>query len=171
MRTLSSEPVVAERTRWRARAFYSSHTHKMHLLSFECFTLIICLIAHVEIRADVSPALLYDTGVKDYLDNNDDGCVEKLERALELYNKYSGKLRRCNLQCHAEIDYDEPLYKIDVEDLLHYERTIKNTLCLLKCKQKNNILGVWDQIDDHVIDIFEKRKPYEYLHVCYAHVS
>lgn len=143
----------------------------MHLLSFECFTLIICLIAHVEIRADVSPALLYDTGVKDYLDNNYDGCVEKLERALELYNKYSGKLRRCNLQCHAEVDYDEPLYKIDVEDLLHYERTIKNTLCLLKCKQKNNILGVWDQIDDHVIDIFEKRKPYEYLHVCYAHVS
>lgn len=117
-----------------------------------------------------SCAELYDKGVAAYLGNDFIGCVAYLEDALEKYRAYTRKLQNCRLRCANDVELAEPLYHVDIEDLGFYERAIRNTLCIMKCKNKSGAFGAYN-LDKKTESLFENRKPYEYLHLCYFQVS
>lgn len=116
-----------------------------------------------------SCAVLYTKGVEAYLENRFEDCVVHLEAAVEKYRAYIKKLQNCRISCTEEAEQSEPLYPIDVENLRFYEKAIRNTLCLVKCGKKDNVFGT--QLNRATIQVFENRKPYEYLHICYYQVS
>lgn len=114
---------------------------------------------------------LYEKGVEAYLDNRFDVCVTNLENAVEKYRVYTKKLQNCRLKCRDIADLSEPLYPVDVDNLLFYEKAIKTTLCIVKCKRKHRDVFSGFNINQQTEKLFEEQKPYEYLHICYFQVS
>ncbi|KAJ8936432.1 hypothetical protein NQ318_015578 [Aromia moschata] len=110
---------------------------------------------------------LYEEGVEAYLENRFADCVEYFEKALNKYRAYKKRLQNCRLKCKYETELSEPLYPVDVENLLFYEKAIKQTLCIMECKSRHpEIFGSYD-VNPETEQLFEERKPYEYLHICY----
>jgi tetratricopeptide (TPR) repeat protein len=110
---------------------------------------------------------LYEKGVEAYLDNRFDLCVVYFENAVQKYRDYTKKLQNCRLKCHQEAQLSEPLYPVDVDNLLFYERAVKSTLCIVKCKRAHKDTFVNSNINKEAEKLFEDKKPYEYLHICY----
>lgn len=115
-----------------------------------------------------SCAILYERGVEAYLDNRFEECVANLEAAVESYRAYTRKLQNCRILCKDEAENSEPLHTVNVEDLRFYEKAIRNTLCLIECQKKSRVLDFY--LNRATSDVFEERKPYEYLHICYFQV-
>lgn len=113
---------------------------------------------------------LYEMGVEAYLENDFNGCVINFENAIEKYRLYAKKLRNCRLKCRKEAEDSKHFYPFDVENLNFYERTLKTTLCILKCKLKDSYLFGPYNINKETEKLFEDAKPYEYLHICYFQV-
>jgi hypothetical protein len=113
---------------------------------------------------------LYEKGVEAYLDNRFDLCVVYFENAVQKYRDYTKKLQNCRLKCHQEAQLSEPLYPVDVDNLLFYERAVKSTLCIVKCKRAHKDTFVNSNINKEAEKLFEDKKPYEYLHICYFQV-
>lgn len=114
-------------------------------------------------------ARLYEEGIQAYLEERFPECVEKLEQALKVYRWQRRNTQNCRLKCKHESESSEPLFPVDVEDLRFHEKNVRNTLCLINCKINNN--GDNNNVDPEVEKLFEERKPYEYLHLCYFKVS
>ncbi|KAJ8930442.1 hypothetical protein NQ314_016769 [Rhamnusium bicolor] len=110
---------------------------------------------------------LYEKGVEAYLENRFIDCVDYFEKALEKYRSYTKKLQNCRLQCKYEAELSEPLYPVDIENLLFYEKAIRQTLCIVKCKKENSEIFGNFNINQEMEKLFEDQKPYEYLHICY----
>ncbi|XP_045470805.1 prolyl 3-hydroxylase 1-like [Harmonia axyridis] len=110
---------------------------------------------------------LYEKGVESYLDNKFPECVYNLENAVIKYHQYRRTLQNCRLACRREAEDAEPLYAVDVENLKFFEKTIRNTLCVIKCKDKLLEDSGKFNINEDIENLFEMRKPYEYLHICY----
>lgn len=110
---------------------------------------------------------LYEKGVESYLDNKFPECVHNLENAVIKYHQYRRTLQNCRLACRREAEDAEPLYAVDVENLKFFEKTIRNTLCVIKCKDKLLEDSGKFNINEDIENLFEMRKPYEYLHICY----
>lgn len=115
-----------------------------------------------------SCSVLYEKGVEAYLENRFEDCVTYLEAAIENYRTYTKKLQNCRLLCKEEAENSEPLYSVDVENLRFYEKAIRNTLCLIECQKKNDVFDFY--LNTATTEVFENRKPYEYLHICYFQV-
>ncbi|CAG9759258.1 unnamed protein product [Ceutorhynchus assimilis] len=135
-------------------------------------TITIALLTHV--RSDKlekvdTVASLYEEGTLAYLEERYPACVEKLEHALKKYNSHRKNTENCRLTCKYDVEGLEPLFPVDIEDLRFHEKNIKNTLCLINCKISTN--GNNDNIDWDTQKIFEQKKPYEYLHLCYFKVN
>ena len=66
---------------------------------------------------------------------------------------------------------EELLSKDLSEEDKFYETSIRNTLCLVKCKK--DVFGSrMDRVaEGHVDEDFDMRKPYDYLQLCYYKVS
>lgn len=116
-----------------------------------------------------SCASLYRRGVEAYLENGFGDCVAHLEAAVEAYRGYTKKVQNCRLACAEEAERAEPLYPVDVEDLRFYEKAVRNTLCLIRCQKKSDVFAL--HLDRETSQVFEDRKPYEYLHICYFQVK
>lgn len=116
-------------------------------------------------------AILYEKGAEAYLENNFKDCVRYFEVAIEKYRLYTKTLQNCRIQCKEDVSEGRPLYSDDIEDLHFFEKTIKNTLCIVKCRNDHsNVFGVYN-INKETEELFENRKPYEYLHICYFQVN
>lgn len=113
---------------------------------------------------------LYEEGVEAYLENRYADCVENFEKALHKYRSYKKKLQNCRLKCKYDAELSEPLYPVDVENLLFYEKAVKQTLCIMQCKKDNPELSGIFNINPETEKLFEDQKPYEYLHLCYFKV-
>ncbi|KAK9872974.1 hypothetical protein WA026_020322 [Henosepilachna vigintioctopunctata] len=116
-------------------------------------------------------AEVYEKGVEAYLDNKFQECVSYLENALVKYREYSKTLLNCRLKCRDEAEQSKPLNDIDIENLLFFEKILKNTLCLVKCKTTSTLNTEKYNINEELEHVFENRKPYEYLHLCYFQVK
>lgn len=132
------------------------------------FTLLIGVVADTANDDETSCTTLYERGVQAYLEDRYEDCVTHLEAAIENYRKYTKKLQNCRILCKEAAEDSEPLYGVDVEDLRFYEKTIRNTLCLIECQKKSELLGFY--LNAATSEVFENRKPYEYLHICYYQV-
>lgn len=53
----------------------------------------------------------------------------------------------------------------------YYERVVRNTLCVIKCKKGVFGSRVDRIVESHVIDDFQIHKPYDYLQLCYYKVN
>lgn len=134
--------------------------------------LISSLIPHVfseNVNSTKSCEALYEEGVRAYLDNDYEKCVTRFEEAIEKYKLYNKLVQNCRLKCKDEAELTDWLYTVNIEDLRFYEKAIKNTLCIIKCKSESNF-GKYN-LNSEVESLFENRKPYEYLHICYFQVS
>ncbi|XP_057671498.1 cartilage-associated protein-like [Diorhabda carinulata] len=130
----------------------------------------LCLLTHVqsnEGNATENCVQLYEKGVEAYLENSWEDCVTYFEEAIVKYRKYRKQVSSCRLKCRNDAELSEPLYPVDLENLLFFERAIRQTLCIIKCENENkNILENYN-VNLETGSLFEQQKPYEYLHICY----
>ncbi|XP_060516352.1 prolyl 3-hydroxylase 1-like isoform X2 [Cylas formicarius] len=140
-------------------------------VKYALLTALVALVTHVRttVRAD-SFARFYEKGVEAYLEERYAQCVEYLENAVEAFRIQKKRIQNCRLNCKHESDESIPLFPIDIEDLRFFEKTVRNTLCILRC-QKRNMGGIVYHVDSEIGNIFDKRKPYEYLHLCYYKIN
>lgn len=121
---------------------------------------------------DANCAQLYENGVEAYLENRYDDCVKSFELALSKYRLYMKHVQNCRLVCKEAADHTSPLYPVDIDDLFFYERTLKQTLCLVQCKNENqHAFGDNFHINPETERLFDEQKPFDYLHLCYYQVS
>lgn len=113
--------------------------------------------------------ILYTQAVEAYLDENWDECVTRMNEAIEDYHFYRDAVVGCRLECIKE-SFEKPLVSPHLEDMKLWEKMIKKTLCLLKCK-KNILKNRAEIVDKKVTYEFETLKPYDYLQLCYFKVS
>lgn len=114
---------------------------------------------------------LYEKGVEAYLENNYPDCVTNFENALEKYRDYTKKLAECRLRCRQEAELSEPLYPVNVDNLLFFEQTVRTTLCIFVCKREFKSTFFKAYLNPETEKLFQDRKPYEYLHICYVQVG
>lgn len=112
--------------------------------------------------------ILYHQAVEAYLDENWDECVSRMNEAIEDYHFYRDAVVGCRLECLKE-SFEKPLVSPHLEDMKLWEKMIKKTLCLLKCK-KALLKNRAEITDKTVIHEFESLRPYDYLQLCYFKV-
>lgn len=137
------------------------------------YAVLLSCVTHVYTKAEnitESCMYLYEKGVEAYLDNSFDSCIVYFENAIQKYRDYTKKLQNCRIKCKDEAELSEPLYPVDIEDLLFFEKAVKTTLCILKCKKAYKDTFFKFNINKETEKLFEDLKPYEYLHICYFQV-
>ncbi|CAH1153591.1 unnamed protein product [Phaedon cochleariae] len=120
-----------------------------------------------QINATDTCVQLYEKGVEAYLENNWEDCVKNFEESLEKYRRYRKILQNCRLKCKTDAELSEPLYPVDIDNLLFYERAIRQTLCIIGCENDNPEILKNYNVNAEAEKLFEEQKPYEYLHICY----
>lgn len=113
---------------------------------------------------------LFEQGVEAYLENRFEECVINFEKSLSKYNAYRKRLVNCRLRCKNEAELSEPLYHVDIEHLAYYEKTVRQTLCLIKCENESPEIQENFNVNNEIQKVFEEHKPYEYLQLCYFQV-
>lgn len=153
-------------TTWFTRAVL-----KLLLLSLLLVFFPVCVCAENQEKNNTESCVTYyDKGVESYLENDFYGCMINFENAIEIYKIYRKKLTNCRIQCKRETDESNNFYSYDIENLNFFEKILKNTLCIIKCKLKDsNLFGPYN-INKETEKLFLDAKPYEYLHICYYQV-
>ncbi|XP_018335670.1 prolyl 3-hydroxylase 1-like [Agrilus planipennis] len=144
---------------------------KQFLLMYIIFKFLLLNVTHCndENQKEDSDSceVLMQEGINSYLENNFKGCIEKLEKAVEKYNILSKQLQNCRLECAKEVEDSIPLYSLDVNNLRFFEKAVRNTLCIMKCKNEHPDLIEFNNIPVEIERKFHNKTPYEYLHLCY----
>ncbi len=91
-----------------------------------------------------------------------------MNEAIEDYHFYRDAVVGCRLKCHKE-SVGKPLTSPQLEDMKLWERLIKQTLCILKCK-KDILKNRAEIVAKTVTADFESLKPYDYMQLCYYKV-
>lgn len=112
--------------------------------------------------------ILYNQAVEAYLNENWEECVTQMNEAIEDYHFYWDAVVGCRLDCHKE-SFDNRLVSPQLEDMRLWEKMIKQTLCLLKCK-KGVLKNRAEIVDKKVQEQFQTLLPYDYLQLCYFKV-
>ncbi|XP_071546845.1 prolyl 3-hydroxylase 1-like isoform X2 [Panulirus ornatus] len=110
---------------------------------------------------------LYREGVESYLEEDWEKCKKHFEGALEDWHWWKDNVAKCRRECSEETAEAAVLASKLSEDDRFFERAVRNTLCVVKCKK--NVFGSrMDRIVEGVVnEDFEMRKPYDYLQLCY----
>lgn len=109
--------------------------------------------------------ILYSQAVEAYLNEQWDECVTRMNEAIEDYHFYKDAVVGCRLEC-IKASFEKPLVSPQLEDMKLWEKMIKKTLCLLKCK-KEILKNRAELVDRKVEADFDTLKPYDYLQLCY----
>ncbi|XP_046482906.1 prolyl 3-hydroxylase 1 isoform X1 [Neodiprion pinetum] len=110
---------------------------------------------------------LFETGVESYLNDDWQGCIDDFHKALNSYKMHKKTVADCRRQCRAEVNDVEPIFPYDIEDMHFFERKVRETLCLMKCKKIVRNKDNDRQLPVHVERKYIERKAYEFLHICY----
>lgn len=115
---------------------------------------------------------LYVSGVQAYLNNDWNNCIDDIETALLGYKDYYEVFASCRINCEYEDKRISPFFEENIENLHYYESIVRKTLCMEKCKRKlMPTLPEYFYMNNWARNSFAARKPYEYLQLCYYHVS
>ena len=109
---------------------------------------------------------LYKQGQEAYLENNFKLCVEKMEAALEDYKHYRKVISNCKLECHRKTHSKQSVVK-HIKEMMPFEKLIRETLCLMKCKERQIPKSREEYASETTRTDFDKKKPYDYLQLCY----
>lgn len=114
---------------------------------------------------------LYQDGVRSYLSNDWESCINELEKSLAGYRDYYQATASCRSDCAALGKRSKPMFEENIDNLQVFESMIRKTSCMTKCKRHllPNLpdfffMNRWSQ------NIFRLRTPYEYLQLCYYRV-
>lgn len=138
------------------------------------FTVGLGLLPHVlslTSNHNESCVVLYERGVEAYLGNDYDECVADFEGALQKYRLYKKLTNNCRLKCKQEAEMSEPMFSVNIENLLFYEKTVKTTLCIMLCKNDHRDVFENTHLNFDTELLFEDLKVYDYLHICYFQVK
>ena len=146
------------------------------MLSRHCFlitSVLVVLVNHSSITAtsaDPSQSydILYSQAVEAYLDEDWSVCVAKMNEAIEDWHFYQDAVVGCRLKCQRD-SVGQPVVSPQLEDMKLWERLIKQTLCILKCK-KGLLKNRAEIVAKNVVQDFDSFKPYDYLQLCYFKV-
>ncbi|XP_011503662.1 PREDICTED: prolyl 3-hydroxylase 1-like [Ceratosolen solmsi marchali] len=112
----------------------------------------------------------YEEAVQSYLNEDWNGCIQGFLNFMSKYKNYKNAVVMCRRKCRIESNTNIPMFGENIEDLHFYEKSIKQTLCILKCNQEyrvhagQNALKRLSQKQESKIIFAEY---YEYLHICY----
>ncbi|XP_050314394.1 prolyl 3-hydroxylase 1-like [Anthonomus grandis grandis] len=139
---------------------------------YTTLALLISLVLYVGLISANEPetvAYFYEKGVEAYLEERYPQCVEKLEAALKRYRYLTKSTQHCRLKCKHDHENEAPFYPENIDDLQFFEKNLKITLCILRCKARNSDNS--EYLGGELEKIFEERKPYEYLNLCYYKIN
>ena len=117
--------------------------------------------------------ILYDQAVEAYLEEDWDKCVRLMNEAIEDYHFYVDSQVGCRLNCQKIVSVNAMGKQIspnNLEDMKFFEKMVKQTLCLLKCK-KNLLKNRAEIVSRQIMESFEYFRPYDYLQLCYFKVK
>lgn len=110
---------------------------------------------------------LYKEGVESYLQENWAECIKQFEMALQDWHWWKTNLIRCRRKCNQEGSEGTMFSAGLSEEEKFFEKTVRSTLCLVKCK-KETFGSRMDRVAEaHIEEDFELKKPYDYLQLCY----
>jgi len=110
----------------------------------------------------------YEQGKKAYLDEYWQDCIDSMQKSSDAFKEYRKAVVQCRIRCKREADSAQPLSTaLSTEDLGFYERQVRATLCLLKCRKKNGLVKVYKRSE---LESFELLAPYDYMQLCYFQV-
>ena len=118
---------------------------------------------------------LYSTAKEAYLDNDWPNCVKHMNAAIRGYRAHRDIVIECRRECRkmsqSPSEKDSVIFVGDPE-LGLFERVTREALCLMDCKGRRTggKLPRGDEIASGVTDDFERKKPYDYLQLCYYQV-
>lgn len=109
---------------------------------------------------------LYQKAVKHYLDEEWHECAGYSQMAIADYHWYTNTLTACRSDCKAEAEAATPLTDPRDNSQVFFETSIRNALCLLKCRRTH-----FGSRREHVAPAnvdrdFEIMKPYDYMQLC-----
>ena len=109
---------------------------------------------------------LYREGKEAYLSNDFSGCVQLMEAALLDQKYYTEIITRCKVDCQTQIATQSAVIE-HIQEMMPFEKLIRETLCLMKCKE-GKIPQTRDEFaSESTRADFESKKPYDYLQLCY----
>ncbi|XP_068220320.1 prolyl 3-hydroxylase 1-like isoform X2 [Palaemon carinicauda] len=114
---------------------------------------------------------LYNEAVEKYLAEDWEGCIKYIEMALDDWHWWQGSIIGCRKKCTEESSAEKLFSEFLTDEDRFFEKSVRNTLCLVKCKK--DVFGSrMDRVaEGHVDEDFEIRKPYDYLQLCYYRVG
>jgi len=109
---------------------------------------------------------LYKQGIRHYLDSKWQQCATYLQLAIEDHRWHRQGLLRCRHNCSAQAGAATLFAPSLDASQIFFERTVRNALCLIRCR-KDTFKGRSNHVADISVDKdFEIRKPYDYLQLC-----
>ena len=144
----------------------------LFLISLMHLSIAVC---GVEEKEEQNFGQLYSAGQKAYLDNEWTNCVKYMKLAIKGYRAHRDTVIECRRECRkvssSAASAKKAIFVGDPE-LEFFEGITKEALCLMDCKRRRTAgkLSRGDEIASGVIVDFEKKKPYDYLQLCYYQV-
>ena len=141
-----------------------------------CRSLLLLSFFHLLIASEEEQNFgqLYSKAKEAYLDNDWPNCVKHMKAAIRGYRAHRDIVIECRRECRKTSHSSEKDSAIFVGDpeLELFERVTREALCLMDCKGRmtGGKLPRGDEIASRVTDDFEKKKPYDYLQLCYYQV-
>ena len=111
---------------------------------------------------------LYSEGKEAYLSNDFSGCVQRMEAALLDHKYYTEIITGCKLDCQTQIQRETQSAVVEhIQEMMPFEKLIRETLCLMKCKEGKIPRSRDEFATESTRADFESKKPYDYLQLCY----
>ena len=126
-----------------------------------------CFVGKKDLENGENFHQLYTQGQDAYLENNFELCVSKMEAALNDYKLYTDIITGCKFECQSKSQSSEQNVVQHLQEMMPFEKLIRETLCLMKCKEKNFPRSRDEFASEATRVEFEKKKPYDYLQLCY----
>ena len=141
-----------------------------------CISLLLLSFVHLLLASEEEQNFgqLYSTAKEAYLDNDWPNCVKHMKTAIRGYRAHRDIVIECRRECRKASQSSEKDRAIFVGDpeLEFFERVTREALCLMDCKGRrtDGMFPRGDEIPSNVTVDFERKKPYDYLQLCYYQV-
>lgn len=125
----------------------------------------------------------YEWGLKAYTEERWYECAAFMRRALEDYKYEKSVSVYCRKKCNIVIPIWTSVMKGDPSgdthrlvpypstELEYFDRTVRKSLCLLRCKRDNFSLRPNKAVPVRIKRDFDTLEPYSYMQLCYWNVS
>ncbi|XP_063375703.1 cartilage-associated protein-like [Cydia amplana] len=113
---------------------------------------------------------IYLKGVQAYTGERWSECISKFEESLHLYKLYNSIFINCGVKCKTQARHSQ--IEPNFNELQVFESYLNERYCLMNCRDKElEAVRINSNVKDTILQDFQSRKPYGYLHVCYFQMN